>query len=213
METTVGNQTVQMESKKSSEELNTKYKYHTHPKIGILNQLDAFTKAKEAIIKLYSDDQGKKFIHHLIYAYSNKNSYCYILLRNGKYPPRDCLTMSNLKTVYSRESPMEDRSYIDKIHGLDSIEDDNERFDAYKSISSELTKDLSPARLTRVALKSKLTDKILGVDELQALIDFVNEQCESNEVIRKMVNYAKHEMKNEASYNDKLNNLVNKYKK
>lgn len=155
-----------------------------------LNQIEAYDIATTKIKELYQTDKGKKFIHHLIYAFtSGENNY--VLASTKKVV--DCLSKSLLNTVYSEENKIKDEFILRKIDEAKSTLDPKDQAKIMSEINDRVIDLIGDEVLSRVAYSSPLTNKIIGQEELQALVDFIKSEVESgNETITKMVLYSKY---------------------
>lgn len=190
-----------------------------------LNQIEAYDIATTKIKELYQTDKGKKFIHHLIYAFtSGENNY--VLASTKKVV--DCLSKSLLNTVYSEENKIKDEFILRKIDEVKSTLDPKDQAKIMSEINDRVIDLIGDEVLSRVAYSSPLTNKIIGQEELQALVDFIKSEVEDgNETITKMVLYSKYknqpkrkkyhkgkksEKTSEGDMQSKLQQLKDKYK-
>lgn len=156
-----------------------------------LNQVDAYTKAKKVINDLYNSDNGKKFIHHLIYSYIN-GDIRYILF--SKSLVFDCITNSQLETVYNKSRKCSNKEISDLLATIKKDMDETEKSEIYGKINKILSDILVSNPIPRVAVRTEKSNKILGIEELQALTDFIQEQVNNhNKLIIGMVKFAKGE--------------------
>lgn len=155
-----------------------------------LNQIEAYDVASTKIKELYKDDKGKKFIHHLIYAFtSGKNNY----VLASKKKVIDCLSKSLLDTVYSEENKIDDEFILDRIDKVKNTLDPKDQERILIEINDRVIELIGDKVISRIAYSSPLTNKIIGQEELQALVDFIKSEVESgNEIITKMVLYSKY---------------------
>lgn len=190
-----------------------------------LNQIEAYDIATTKIKELYQTDKGKKFIHHLIYAFtSGENNY--VLASTKKV--MDCLSKSLLNTVYSEENKIKDEFILRKIDEVKSTLDPKEQVKIMGEINDRVIDLIGDEVLSRIAYSSPLTNKIIGQEELQALVDFIKSEVENgNETITKMVLYSKYKNQpkrkkyhknkksdktSESDMQSKLQQLKDKYK-
>lgn len=167
----------------------------------VMNQLDAYTAAKKSIRDLYDSNNGKKFIHHLIYSYIN-GDVRYILFSKKKI--YDCLTYSELNTVYNSDRKCRDKEILDWLDKSKIEEDETVKSNYLDLINEKVTNILSTNPITRLSLRSTKSNKILGSEELQALIDFINEEVKNdNRLIISMVRFAKGELKPKKEFKEK----------
>lgn len=154
-----------------------------------LDQLEAYQLASKNLKEMYETEVGKKFVHHLIYAFTaEKNSY--ILF--SKNPLFDCLTKSKLETVYSPKNPVKDDQINEWLIDYKAATDEDKVAISNK-INDRVILLLENNPTPRLAVRSELTDKIIGTEELQALTDFMQSEIKSgNKVIYKMIYYAQH---------------------
>lgn len=158
-----------------------------------LNQIEAYDLATTKIKELYQTDGGKKFIHHLIYAFtSGENNY--VLASKRKVV--DCLSKSLLDTIYSEENNIKDEFILKKIDEVKNTLDPKDQLKIMVEINDRVVELVGDKVLSRIAYSSPLTNKIIGQEELQALVDFVKAEIEGgNEVIAKMMLYSKYKNK------------------
>lgn len=154
-----------------------------------LSQLEAYEIAKANLQELYQTDDGKKFIHHLIYAFSSgKNTYV-LFTKNQLY---DCLTKSLLLPVYDVHRPVDN----DELNQMlleykDAATSEARKQELSNQVNQFVIKLVDAMPSSRFAVRSELTNKMLGQEELQALKDFVEDQIKSgNKVIKGMMDYA-----------------------
>lgn len=175
------------ESKVSSDRLNRTFRApHTHWDPPMLSQLEAYNLARTTIRELYNAESGRKFIHHLIYAF-NIEAPSFILL--NKRTLIDCLTRSKLNSVSTNEMPVpvEIRNLYSQLVNLT---DESLKVQMKSELDQIIEKYVLDNSLTRVAIRSNYTNKIIGIEELQALDEFISSEIESgNHVISQMMLY------------------------
>lgn len=192
-----------------------------------LNQVDAYKAAMSELNKLYETEKGKHFVHHLIYSFNASPVYFVALNRHSIL--KDCLTTSAIKPVFTNVSEMPDdiHDLLDEVRN--QVEVNQDLINKFNDAVSSYVKTNS---LTRIAMTCKGTDKYIGIDEYQALCDFITEQSKSNESIRSMMNILhptkkkfnkkkpinkstksgkKETPKSDKNMDSLLNQLVNKY--
>lgn len=151
-----------------------------------LDQVEAYRLAKQTLTDLYKTDDGKKFVHHLVYAF-NASPLNFILF--SKADLFDCLTKSVVRTVSTKDQPVPDniRDLYSRIPNTVSEEDKSKlKLELYNQVGDYI----KLSGISRCALRSDHTNKILGTDEYQALIDFSIDQANSgNMTITKMLRY------------------------
>jgi hypothetical protein len=156
------------------------------PNNPVLSDIQAYSATRNSIIQLYGTDKGRKFIHHLVYAFTAaKPEYIYY----SKKVLYDCISKSELKSLSTKSDPLDCRDLNLEFKELKSktAEDRNAAVEAFQDHIKEYLKK-NPIK--RLALRSPLSNKILGVEEFQALKDFVDTQVRSNNgTIKRMVNY------------------------
>lgn len=160
-----------------------------------LSQLEAYDGAKNNLEKIYSTEEGKKFVHHLIYAFNSGQNYYVTVSRRDLI---DCVTGSKLDSVFNDDRKLNDNFIIAKLDELKAETSDENKEKIAKEINDRVTKLVEEIQnKSRLAVKSKLSNKIIGVSELQALKDFISDQVKAGNVtIRKMLYYSMH--KNDA---------------
>lgn len=127
-----------------------------------MNESQARECITHKLVKVYATEAGKKFIHHLVNAFSIRNTKI-ITINESNEPLLDCITNRYLKPVYNSrdEFPKED-----------------------------LMNDIKSKISYETAMGSKISDRILGKLELDELNIWIKNQLESgNEEIRKIVAY------------------------
>lgn len=149
-------------------------------------QIDAYSKALKTIESLYSGESGKKFIHHLIYSFSG-DTYLILFSKKELF---DCLSRDHIYPVYTKERPLNDAEVsllLDQYKNQSEEEKDEQILKKVNSIVSEY---VSSNNLTRIAVRSTRTNKLMGLEEMQALTDFIQSELKNgNKVIRRMVDY------------------------
>ena len=155
-----------------------------------LSQIDAYKKASDNLIEMYKTEVGRKFVHHLIYAFTaEKNTYI-LFSRN---PLFDCLTKSKLQSVFSEDRPVNDEFINSKLIEYKSTTDDESKKQISEAVNNRVFELINSNPIPRLAIRSELTDKVMGSEELQALTDFIKDQiAEGNKVITGMIRYVKH---------------------
>lgn len=152
-----------------------------------LNQVDAYRLAKSTIEDHYSTEEGKKFIHHLIYAYSIETPQVILYCKYNLY---DCLTKSSLRPVSTKDEPLPRE--ISNLYSkyMNIKEDGDEKSNLKTELDNQVKEYITSNQLTRLAYRSSQTNKILGLDELQALKDFIEDQIKlHNMTILKMMHH------------------------
>lgn len=177
-----------------------------------LNQVDSYRIARDTINNLYSTDEGKKFVHHIIYAFNVEEPTPVIFSKVLLY---DCLTKSQLKPVSTKDLKITDE--ISKLFKSyrDAEENSDEKKLYHDEVYSKVSEFIKENQLGRIAYRSNHTNKLLGIDELQALKDFIEDQIKSkNFVILKMMCTLKPDQyklpKPKTKVKDKKSNKVNK---
>lgn len=158
-------------------------------KLEQLSQLEAYELARLNLVSLYETEEGKKFIHHLIYAFSsNKNTYV-LFSKNQLF---DCLTKSALLPVYDRNRPVEDEHLKELLLEFkDAATSEARKTELSNEINAYVIELVSANPMPRMAVRSELTNKVLGQEELQALRDFVKDQIQAkNKLIKGMMDFA-----------------------
>jgi len=152
----------------------------------ILPQIEAYQNAKSTLVDLYKTDDGKSFVHHLIYAYNVEKPKFILFSKSVLY---DCLTRSVLLPVSTRELPAS-KEIIDLHAEIKAeMEKENDVTPLKNKLNELIESYVTSHSLIRVALRSDKTNKILGIDEFQALEDFINDQIkEGNTTIKSMMN-------------------------
>jgi hypothetical protein len=155
-----------------------------------LNQIEAYDKASAVIKELYTTEAGKKFVHHIIYAFtSGENNY--VLASDKKVI--DCLSKSKLRTVYNQENKLTDKFILEKIDEVKGVLDPKRQVEIMTQINDRVIELVGDTVIPRVAYTSPLTNKIIGQEELQALVDFIKSEVEAGNVtIIKMVKYSEY---------------------
>lgn len=157
-----------------------------NPEVKELNQIEAYNKATKELNELYKTENGKKFIHHLIYAFKSGNLYHIIYTKKIIF---DCITRSKLNPIF-----IDRKDIPDDIRLLNSnlvgIEDEEGRKSILLNIETLAKEYIKSNQIKRLAIKSDLTNKILGSDELTALDDFIKDRKDKNdETIIKMIKF------------------------
>lgn len=154
-----------------------------------LNQIEAYKLASESLQKMYETEVGKKFVHHLIYAFTaEKNTYVLF----SKSSLFDCLTKSELQSVFCIDRPVNDEFINSKLAEF-KVANEEDKCKITEEVNNRVLELLNDNPIPRLAIRSELTDKIIGSEELQALTDFIKDQIKSgNKVITGMIKYAKH---------------------
>lgn len=175
-----------------------------------LNQVDSYRIARDTLKDLYSTDEGKKFVHHIIYAFNVEEPTPVIFSKVLLY---DCLTKSQLKPVFTKEVKVTDEiSELFKLY-RNAAEDSEEKKSYHDEVYSKAVEFIKENQLGRIAYRSDHTNKLLGTDELQALKDFIEDQIKSNNiVILKMMHTLKPEQYkfSKPKVKDKKSTKVNK---
>lgn len=163
----------------------------------LLTRVDSYKLARKNIINLYKTNSGKKFIHHLIYSFSDPNTRLILFTKKEVY---DCLSGSKLNTVYSKRSDITDELSLELLNSINRSLSSEEISNITKKLNDRTLEIIKDNPVERLAIKSIISDKILGLDELQALIDFTRDQYISgDEVIVKMTRYASRNSTNKRS--------------
>lgn len=185
-----------------------------------LTQLEAYSKALDTIESTYKTETGRKFIHHLIDSFIESDI---ILIPYSGKELFDCITKSKLNTVYNKEFPCEDQDIISLLNQSKEA-DKTEKVKLLLQASNIIRERYPNINLSRVAIRSGRTNKIIGMEEFQALTEFTQDQVNNgNRTIIKMIKYARFRTKPEFKEEDptkskealdtKLQDLVNKFKK
>lgn len=166
-----------------------------------LDQVEAYRVAKQTLTDLYKTDDGKKFVHHLVYAF-NVSPLNFILF--SKADLFDCLTKSVVRTVSTKDQPVPD-NIRDLYSRIPNSVSDEEKSKLKSELYEQVGEYIKFSGISRCALRSDHTNKILGTDEYQALIDFSVDQANSgNLTIAKMLRYLRPDL------NIKVKRLSNK---
>lgn len=210
-------------------------------KLKELNQLEAYYEASHAIEDTYKTESGKKFIHHLIDSFMERD-VAFILFSKKKI--FDCITKSILKTVYSPDHICNNKDVLDTIDKIKTVESQDEKFNILKKASDLAVANDKTVDVHRTAMRAKTTNKIIGYEEFQALVDFTQDQVnKGDKTIIRMIRYSKlrnspnfkidipknenkesikkakakaksaSRLERDSKIEDKLQQLVNKYKK
>lgn len=158
-------------------------------KLEQLSQLEAYELARFNLNSLYETEEGKKFIHHLIYAFSsNKNTYVLF----SKSQLFDCLTKGELLPAYDQNRPVTDDHLKELLlEYKDEATSELRKTELSQEVNEYVIKLVSENPLPRMAVRSELTNKVLGQEELQALRDFVKDQIKANnKTIKGMMDFA-----------------------
>jgi hypothetical protein len=154
----------------------------------ILPQLEAYQAAKSTLVDLYKTEDGKSFVHHLVYSYNVEKPKFILFSKSTLF---DCLTRSVLLPVSTREMPAS-KEIIDlhaEIKEILSKDETADVTDLKNKINDMINSYVVDHSLIRIAMRSDHTNKILGSDEFQALEDFIDEQIKSgNTTIKSMMN-------------------------
>jgi len=149
-----------------------------------LNQVDAYSQASKNLLELYETEEGKKFVHHLIYAFFNESNFIIF----SKNPLFDCLTKSVIIPVFDKDRPVKDPDLNVKLTEFKSTADEN----VIKEVNQLVKEYVSNNPTPRLAVRSNLSNRLLGQEELSALLDFVKSEIEKkNKVITDMIYYMK----------------------
>ena len=168
------------------------------PNVLDLDQLNAYQAAKTAIANSYATDSGKKFIHHLVYAYLDNTTY--VMMANKHYLI-DCLTNSKIYPIFdfNVKKLKIDQDLKESLESWESEENGEIRENIANSllsderVTSKITNSGTKYNI-RYACTSTLTNKYLGKEELQALTEFIQEQVNNgNRTIIGMVQKAQND--------------------
>lgn len=154
-----------------------------------LNRLEAYQLALKTLNELYTTEEGKKFVHHLIYSFTAEE---FRHIPFSKTQLFDCLTHAVINPVGSKDNPIKDENIL-SLHSefKKSSEEDKPAIKA--KLDAAIWEYLSSHPVDRLACCTSLTNKLLGLEELQALLDFIQTRIdEGNEVICKMIRYVKY---------------------
>lgn len=166
-----------------------------------LGQIEAYDKAKQVLNDMYETEQGKKFIHHLIYAFSSGIVTHIAIASKSVF---DCISKSKLNTVYGSFKDIKNVELKAHLKTIASTKDETEKLEAIKAMEAILKDDISANPKPRLAMKSTLTNKVLGIDEYQALCDFAKDQCKKgNDTIKSMTKYIEYQKGNKPKAKNK----------
>lgn len=185
-----------------------------------LTQIDAYSKALKTIESLYEGESGKKFIHHLIYSFST-DTYLILFSKKELF---DCLSRDRIYPVYSKDRPLNNSEVSMLLDQYKNQSDEEKDENILKKVNQIVSDYVTENKLTRIAIRSTKTNKLMGLEEMQALSDFiVSELNRGNKVIKRMVEYKSNPVnkphksesskKKEESYEEKLKALRMKYTK
>lgn len=151
-----------------------------------MNESQTIECISHKLIKIYKTDVGKKFIHHLVNAFSKQHIQV-ITINTGQSQLLDCITNRILRPIYNSrdEFPKED------IMG-----------------------DIKAKMVYDIAIGSKISDKILGKCEYDQLMIWINGQLEAgNEEIKKIVDYNSKSFKKKSNKAHNSRKVNKSYKK
>lgn len=152
-----------------------------------LTQIEAYSAAKEKLVQLYENENGQKFVHHLIYAFvSDKNNY---VIYSGSLIT-DCITGSVILPVFDSYGSIDDDEIKNLLTEFKTLETEEDKIALSNKLHERIRYILSKSPKSRLAIRSDLTNKFIGTDELQALTDFINDQIHAgNKTIIDMMRY------------------------
>jgi len=166
-----------------------------------LGQIEAYNKAKQILNEMYETDQGKKFIHHLIYAFSSGVVTHIAIASKSVF---DCISKSKLNTVYDNYKNIKNADLKVYLKTIASTNNETEKLEAIKAMEVILKDEIAANPKTRLAMKSTLTNKVLGSDEYQALLDFTADQRKKgNDTIKSMTKYMEYQKGNKPKTKNK----------
>jgi len=141
-----------------------------------LNKVDAYRAAREELKKRYETESGKKLVHHLITSFNSEKPKLIIFSKSDLW---DCLSGSILRPVFTKDVTVPDEilELIDKSKS----EDDKELANQIQTDLTEvLEKYLKENNIGRYAYRATNSNKIIGIDELRALSDFITDQIDQH---------------------------------
>jgi len=146
----------------------------------LLNQIDAYRIARDTIKELYESEGGKKLIHHLITVFNSEKPRLIIFSKNDLW---DCLSGSLVNSVFPKGTEVPEKVLeLNKL--INSTEDEHVANEIRMELNDVLESYLKEHQIHRYAYRAENSNKILGVDELQALSDFIDDQIKAkNSVI------------------------------
>jgi hypothetical protein len=154
-----------------------------------LNQLEAYSTAYHIIEDTYNTEEGRKFIHYLIDSFIERD-IALTLFSKGKL--FDCITKSALRSMYNMDNRCEDPEVNEIMSHIRTASTISDKFDLLKKASDLVISRYPELSTNRVALRSKYSNKLIGMEEFQALVDFTQDQVtKGNKTIIKMVKYSK----------------------
>lgn len=156
------------------------------------DSLEAYEKASAELTKLYSSEQGKKFVHHLITSFLTEK-VVYLLYSGSEI--KDCLTHSRLNTLFNRTHPLTDPEILELLSKINADSTVDEKYDIYEKVQDDLEAKGYKMNFPRLAIRTRHSTKTLGSEELQALKDFSSAQVESgNKLIEGILKYQSYEV-------------------
>jgi len=141
----------------------------------LFNQIDAYRIARDTIKSLYESEGGKKLIHHLITVFNAEKPILIVFSKNDLY---DCLSNSIVNPVFPKGTEVPDR-VRELMNLIRSTEDEHISAEIQIELTDVLESYLKENQIHRYAYRALNSNKILGVDELQALNDFVDDQIKN----------------------------------
>ena len=151
----------------------------------MLDSVEAYSKAFNTITESYSIPGRKKFINYLISKFYRSDPY-FILFSKSQLV--DSLSGSALNTVFDRDHPVKRgklKNLIDSYKGKSAEEK--------KEISKEVQKILKDSKIykerQRLAVSLDGVRRVLGYDEYNALIDWIDENKLTNKSVESITNY------------------------
>lgn len=154
---------------------------------------ESYRTALNNLESMYETNSGRKFVHHLIYAFEPDKEVAVLFSKKKLF---DCLTKGELKAVFSSRRPVNDEFISTKLDEYREVEGEEIKIKIQEEINLRVKELIKLTPVPRLAYRSPLSDKILGVDELQALKDFIGSQIsEGNKTIKNMVKYIRSEKK------------------
>lgn len=134
-----------------------------------LSQLEAYSLAKTKLTEMYNTEVGRKFIHHLVFSFIVDKTL--VVLFSNK-PMFDCITKGKINPLYESNRYVTDPEVIELLKKISHDTEQSIKDEVLSEINDIIIKKFAEVGMpSRMAVRSRLSDKLLGIEELQALLD------------------------------------------
>lgn len=141
-----------------------------------LSQLEAYSLAKTKLTEMYNTEVGRKFIHHLVFSFIVDKTL--VVLFSNK-PMFDCITKGKINPLYESNRYVTDPEVIELLKKISHDTEQSIKDEVLSEINDIIIKKFAEVGMpSRMAVRSRLSDKLLGIEELQALLDLTKQWVE-----------------------------------